>query len=679
MDYIVESILNYVKKENTNYAILLNGRWGSGKTFFWENVLRHRIEEIDGKNSRKKLNALYVSLYGVSSLDEINKKLVLDNLIRNNEAIQKFGESKWGGRLTEMAKLAIGTVKNLDIPVLSQALDTQLNYENLIDFTDTVLCFDDLERANIGITDIMGYINNLVEHDGVKTIIISNEAEITAKLISQNIELKMLVATQFYKKNKDIDKEQDKDKNEVEILEEKIFNLFDKTTEYKRIKEKLIGKTLTYMIDSNILIENILDQITNSDLMKFLKINSNTILQLFKDSGTDNIRVLKQALDDFEQIFINYKNGYSHLGEDLLLNILRFTLASSFEIKTGARGNEEFELLDSNEDYLLALSMSSFSEIKGNGFLVYFKRKYYNQGSQYTNTIFFKFVENLVRKGIFDQELFEKEMGLHIKVERDDTPPDILFLRDGFWYINDDDFPTILNETYNKLINGEVPFIYYFKGFESYRYLIQKKAFSKELKNLKQELLNGLNKAAENAKVPFDNMDTYFIGRTDWDDELILFKETIIKINQEVKNKNAISEIENLIENLNSNMNGFLDVMKEKYYFVPVLAYCNEERLFNNIINLDNKSIIYFSDLIRNRYKYQDEIKNNKLFLEYNVLNKIQSKLDSFLVGITKSPRIMLLEELSKILISEKEKLNKFLEEELPEEILPEKVKKEKI
>ena len=34
MDDLVESILDYVRSDYTDYAIMLNGEWGSGKTYF---------------------------------------------------------------------------------------------------------------------------------------------------------------------------------------------------------------------------------------------------------------------------------------------------------------------------------------------------------------------------------------------------------------------------------------------------------------------------------------------------------------------------------------------------------------------------------------------------------------------------------------------------------------------
>lgn len=35
---IIKSIGNYINKENTDYAILLDGVWGTGKTFFIKNI-----------------------------------------------------------------------------------------------------------------------------------------------------------------------------------------------------------------------------------------------------------------------------------------------------------------------------------------------------------------------------------------------------------------------------------------------------------------------------------------------------------------------------------------------------------------------------------------------------------------------------------------------------------------
>ena len=72
---------------------------------------------------------------------------------------------------------------------------TRLDYAEFFSTDDKVLCFDDLERANVDVIDILGYINNFVEHDHIKTIIICNEKELSTKLKSNNLEMKTFIAT----------------------------------------------------------------------------------------------------------------------------------------------------------------------------------------------------------------------------------------------------------------------------------------------------------------------------------------------------------------------------------------------------------------------------------------------------------------------------------------------------
>lgn len=37
----VDDIINdYINAEDTDYAIMIDGQWGAGKSYYWENVLR---------------------------------------------------------------------------------------------------------------------------------------------------------------------------------------------------------------------------------------------------------------------------------------------------------------------------------------------------------------------------------------------------------------------------------------------------------------------------------------------------------------------------------------------------------------------------------------------------------------------------------------------------------------
>lgn len=59
MEELVESILDYVRADYTDYAVMINGEWGSGKTYFWNNKVRKKIESLN-LNRKKLYNYLHV-------------------------------------------------------------------------------------------------------------------------------------------------------------------------------------------------------------------------------------------------------------------------------------------------------------------------------------------------------------------------------------------------------------------------------------------------------------------------------------------------------------------------------------------------------------------------------------------------------------------------------------------
>ena len=88
MEDLVESILDYIRAEYTDYAIMINGEWGSGKTYFWNHKIKPKIEamQVNGK----RLTPIYMSLYGISNLEEISKKIFIETTQLMNKNLKKF-------------------------------------------------------------------------------------------------------------------------------------------------------------------------------------------------------------------------------------------------------------------------------------------------------------------------------------------------------------------------------------------------------------------------------------------------------------------------------------------------------------------------------------------------------------------------------------------------------------
>ena len=297
MEDLVDSILDYVRADYTDYAIMINGEWGSGKTYFWNHKIKNKIEsmQINGK----KYTTIYMSLYGISNLDDISKKIFIETTQLMDKNLIKYMDSHDEQNIPEYAKTGLNMANFFGVTNNGDKVD----YGAFFSTDDKILCFDDLERANVDVIDILGYINNFVEHDHIKTILICNEKELSTKLKNSNLEMKTFIATYLLDKKGELF---NTDKPMVENISDTIESVFDKANDYERIKEKLIGETFEYSPKFNYIIDGILLRFEkNEELTTFLRENTNLITTTFVKSGTRNLRILKHALNDFKKIFEN--------------------------------------------------------------------------------------------------------------------------------------------------------------------------------------------------------------------------------------------------------------------------------------------------------------------------------------------------------------------------------------
>ena len=252
MDDLIESILDYVRSDYTDYAIMINGEWGSGKTYFWNNQVKKKIESL--KLNGKKFTTIYMSLYGISNLEEISKKIFMETSQLMDRNLRKYMSANGQTTIPEYAKTGIDMANFFG----NGSNGGKLDYEEFFSTDDKVLCFDDLERANVDVIDILGYINNFVEHDHIKTIIICNEKELSTKLKNSNLEMKTFIATYILDKQGELE---NKEKPMVERIQDEIEYVFDKANDYERIKEKLIGETFEYRPEFNYIINRNINEI----------------------------------------------------------------------------------------------------------------------------------------------------------------------------------------------------------------------------------------------------------------------------------------------------------------------------------------------------------------------------------------------------------------------------------
>ena len=105
MEDLVESILDYIRADYTDYAIMINGEWGSGKTYFWNNKVRNKIESM--QLNGKRYTTIYMSLYGISNLEEISKKIFIETTQLMDRNLRKFMNTHGQTTIPEYAKTGL--------------------------------------------------------------------------------------------------------------------------------------------------------------------------------------------------------------------------------------------------------------------------------------------------------------------------------------------------------------------------------------------------------------------------------------------------------------------------------------------------------------------------------------------------------------------------------------------
>lgn len=73
-------VTDYVLAKDTDYAIMVDGEWGAGKTWYWENVLTEQIKKLptrDNTTTEKTshYNVAKISLFGIGSVDDLRIKI----------------------------------------------------------------------------------------------------------------------------------------------------------------------------------------------------------------------------------------------------------------------------------------------------------------------------------------------------------------------------------------------------------------------------------------------------------------------------------------------------------------------------------------------------------------------------------------------------------------------------
>lgn len=349
----VGEIRAFISQRENNGALLLTGKWGCGKTFLVNQV----IKELNQGND---FIAVSISLFGVDSIELLHKEI-------KNKVFFSRGFEK----AQKKSKKIFSRIKNFSLDTtyilgetfpIAKSINKALNirwqdffnvekyiycYKTNFETTNChnkntekgkkfikkrlVLFFDDFERSKLDRIELMGVINEYSENRGIKVIIIADEEKISSNKTGKN--------------NSNIS-------NEKDDIDNTYINTTDSNFNYSDFKEKLISRTLKIEPDYTTVIDSIINSYkeTVKGYKDFLIDNKDIVYQIFIESDSDNFRSVKAFIMDYERLHEAWQN--SSVSSENEPNMFYNFGAMTFGVKMGFYKEEEYRLLFSSSELL---------------------------------------------------------------------------------------------------------------------------------------------------------------------------------------------------------------------------------------------------------------------------------------------------------------------------------------
>lgn len=295
---IIKSIQVYINENMSDYAIMINGAWGSGKTYFVKNELIPELEQ--------DRPVIYISLFGIKTIDDLVNVMSLHILnIYSNERAQKRANLNGNnfrqinsGNISSTSKVAttLMSLVSKGLKLVPKGEDTKAFVSDLqknsIKFNRYIFIFDDFERSIIDKIELLGFFDELVEQNNAKVIIVCNESKITNAREEKS-------ANNAQQENNESD-----DKRLVD--------------DYRLYKEKVIGLTINYKADLSSVYERVLlKEANHDDAYRLLLQSKDDILRLFKITSSHNIRTLKFIFKRFKELRKEIKAAFEINKKDM--------------------------------------------------------------------------------------------------------------------------------------------------------------------------------------------------------------------------------------------------------------------------------------------------------------------------------------------------------------------------
>lgn len=577
---IVNFLNGYMMNPDPQYAVLLKGKWGCGKTHF----SNHWIDAYKGNPTTEQvLESIYVSLYGLSDTKQITTAI--------NRVICPilYGKAAKAGKV--LAKIASAMVLKHEVDLNYDGisdLSINIGIDSLSKFKSNdslanskkLLIFDDLERCDIPMKKLLGYLNFFVEQCNCHLIVIGDEDKI------------------------------------AEGENKKIFGEF---------KEKTIGREFEIATDIHSALDTFVNQTPKND---FVVGHQEQIEKFFAMTECDNLRILRQALWDFAR-FEESMTGFSEdeRYENIMIHVLGTYIISYCEYR-----GKNHQLFDAWIQYAIKGQQFDKEKIENlKSQLGYLHQRYNNVCQRLSNYQTFKieFVERVLLElntGNSIKDYVGKEYFAPIAEVRSWARINEVYAMSNKEFISF--YRTLIDDicgiqvTSMKNLGYAIAYLVYLD--------------SRAIKEFDEKDFNNICEALPKYWEAFQDEESVYDARMAFSrgvnsymttEKLKRLPEICAKFNEEYENRLKMSKnlmTRTLEELSDSNVDELCTLNKQAlpdhsctYDMVSIFNHVDMDKLMDNLLNLSNESLNSFTHFIRDRY-----------YLSYNMSDWIHETND---------------------------------------------------
>lgn len=548
----------YLSDKKPCYAIMINGPWGSGKTTFIKDTLK--------KINQKKL---YVSLYGMNSLEDFRDRIFTS--LSSIEGVSEAEISKVGSFVKSVTSI-LGDSNGGSIGSIASTIGSTIKARLLSNINpEYCLVFDDLERATCSKSEVLSFINEFIEHQNLRVIILCAE----------------------------------------DVIEE---------PDYNKVKEKTV--LFTNRISRSL--QDIADIAISPDLLLpefIIQKSKDELIRLLENIHSENLRTIKYAMLCYSRLLNAIdKNGHEKKNDVQQVELIRPCL--SYAIGHREMGLSTDILEDFSSDLTGLYMKYSLSRKKQNEMNVEpvndndGGRAFYNQiATKDNNSINFPSVFKLICLGHLDSKLLINDISRWSSTQ----DKNINVVTDFKVTIKDrafeDSLKAILDEIKSKKLIIESANELY-KLVSHLHFFIDNQAISYDMNDFKSEIVTFIEYSIDNQKYSSTELN-FFVKSS----EANFLADMSKLISEKLEQKSDLLKAKDLsgylIKAMTSDEPNELYRTLNKYQLTPYICENLTEEIFNLFINSSNSNKFEFTKYLNGRYNAQ------------NIMQYLSSEIDA--------------------------------------------------